>query len=118
MIHNTHTYLVMEPTQVQTHHCTQALISISPSYHQRGKSPDSTSHIHNFYRNQNPESYYSHLLPYLYHEVFKGPSLQYVQAFDATSWSSLQRPLDFLLHFQEPQNCCTHKQQCYLQISD
>src|ERR1700692_1936647 len=91
-----------------------ALIFVSPSYHQRGNSPDSASHIHNFHRNQNLESYYSYLLPYLYHEVFKGPSLQYVQAFDATTWYSLQRPLDFLLHFQEPQNCCTHQQPCYL----
>src|SRR3984885_12945240 len=114
MIHSTQTYPVMEISQVQTHHCAQALIFVSSSYHQRGNSPNSTSHIHNFHRNQNPESYYSYLLPYLYHEVFEGLSLQYVQAFDATTWSSLQRPLDFLFHFQEPQNCSTHQQQCYL----
>src|ERR1700728_3405157 len=102
MIHSTHTYPVMEPSQVQTHHCAQALISVSSSYHQRGNSRDSASHIHNFHRNQNLESYYSYLLPYLYHEVLEGPSLQYVQAFDATTWPSLQRPLDFLFHFQEP----------------
>ena len=34
--------------------------------------------------------------------------------FDVTSWSSLQRPLYFFLHFQEPQNHCAHPQQCYL----
>ncbi len=90
----------MEPSQFQTDHFAQSIIFVSPSYHHTGNSPDSAFHIHNFHRNQNPESYYSYLLPYLYHEVFEGPSLQ--------------RPLDFMLDFQEPQNFCTHQQQCYL----
>ena len=58
-----YTYLVMEPTQVQTHHCAEALISCFPSKHHKENSIDSASHIHNVHRNQNLESYYTYLLP-------------------------------------------------------
>ena len=55
MRHSTQIFPMMEPTQVQTHHCELAIKFLLPSLHQKGILPDFASHIHNFHKNKNME---------------------------------------------------------------
>jgi len=90
MRHSTHIFLVMEPTQVQTHQCAPNIVFPIPLFHHRIDLRDYASYIVNVYRNQNQERNCTYLQPYLYRIVLKDPSLQYASVFDATTYSFLQ----------------------------